>query len=252
MAQRRMFSKSVARTDHFLDMSQSVQNLYFHLGIEADDDGFVSPKMVMRMLGSTSDDLQVLVAKGFVIPFQSGVIVIRHWRENNYIQADRYKASIYPEREKLLIDKSGIYQHEDEYDPQNPDNEPLKRLDTKCIQDVRVGKVRLGKDTTEQSSEIVIVKDEEEKPSRPDRRTSDKLAVFRLFGEEKKPWWIHKHQRDDALALFDAYTIDQLKKAISIARANRDDQFCPKINTPSDLARRMESLLDYKERNRIE
>ena len=140
-----MFSKSVARTDAFLDMSQGTQNLYFHLGIEADDDGFVSPKMIMRMLGSTTDDLKTLVVKGFVIPFESGVIVIRHWRENNYIQSDRYKPSLHIEREKLLIDDNGLYQHEDEYDPEKPDNTKLKRLDTKCIQNVRVGEVRLGK-----------------------------------------------------------------------------------------------------------
>ena len=99
--------------------------------------------------------------------------------------------------------------------------------------------------------DIVPDGDEDKKTSKPDNRVNDKLAVFRLFGEEKKPWWIHKQQKVDALALFDSYTLDQLKKAISIAQANRDDQFCPKINTPSDLARRMESLLDYKERNRI-
>lgn len=248
MAQRRMFSKSVARTDHFLDMSQSVQNLYFHLGIEADDDGFVSPKMVMRMLGSTSDDLQVLVAKGFVIPFQSGVIVIRHWRENNYIQADRYKPSIHTEREKLLIDKSGIYQHEDEYDPQNPDNEPLKRLDTKCIQGVRVGKVSVGKDTTERSSDIVIVKDEEEeKPSKPDRRVKEKESVFLLFGG-RQAWWLSKAQRTAALALLDTYGYDQVAKAVSLVKSSKDDPFAPKPTTPSQLVEKWGALLNYKYR----
>ena len=126
-----MFSKSIVRTDAFLDMSQSAQSLYFHLGIEADDDGFVSPKMIMRMLGSTDDDFRVLLGKGFVIRFESGVIVIRHWRENNYIQSDRYKPSVHREREKLLLDDKGFYQSEDEYDPENP--ELLKFLKDKNI-----------------------------------------------------------------------------------------------------------------------
>ena len=97
-----MFSKNVARTDLFLDMSQTAQNLYFHLGIDADDDGFVSPKMIMRMLGSTTDDLRILVAKGFVIPFEDGVIVIRHWRVNNEIRQDRYKETQYKDHKERL------------------------------------------------------------------------------------------------------------------------------------------------------
>jgi hypothetical protein len=102
IAQRRMFSKNVARTDLFLDMSQTVQNLYFHLGIDADDDGFVSPKMIMRMLGSTTDDLRILIAKGFVIAFEDGVIVIRHWRVN-------YKEMLYKDHKEKLGLNNGIY-----------------------------------------------------------------------------------------------------------------------------------------------
>jgi len=171
MAQRRMFSKNVARTDQFLDMPPSTQNLYFHLGLEADDDGFVSPKMIMRMLGSTQDDYSVLVAKGFIIPFQSGVIVIRHWRVNNELKSDRYKPSIQNERKLLLIDEKNIYQHEEEYDPNGTkeDIEQLKRLpintnvskmDTKCFQDVSVGKVSIGKYSKGKYSDIDTLTDE--------------------------------------------------------------------------------------------
>jgi hypothetical protein len=135
-------------------MSQTAQNLYFHLGIDADDDGFVSPKMVMRLLGSTSDDLNALIGRGFIIPFQSGVIVIRHWRENNYIQADRYKPSIHiNERNKLLIDTHGIYQLEDDYESNNAVNSiGLRRLYTTCIQDVHVGKDSIGKDSIDNTN----------------------------------------------------------------------------------------------------
>ncbi len=114
MANRRMFSKSIIKTDLFLDMSQTAQNLYFHLGMEADDDGFVSPKMVMRLLGSTEDDLKVLKVKGFVIPFESGVIVIRHWKQNNYIQSDRYQPTIYQNEFKLACEDN-VYNLDTQY-----------------------------------------------------------------------------------------------------------------------------------------
>jgi len=78
-----MFSRSIVRTDAFLEMPLPAQSLYFHLGMEADDDGFVNPKMIMRTLGSSEDDLKVLLGKRFLIPFEIGVIVIRHWKENN-------------------------------------------------------------------------------------------------------------------------------------------------------------------------
>lgn len=114
MANRRMFSKTIVKTDAFLDMSQTAQNLYFHLGMEADDDGFVSPKMVMRLLGSTEDDFKVLVVKGFLIPFESGVIVIRHWKQNNYIQSDRYQPTIYQNEFKLACEDN-VYNLDTQY-----------------------------------------------------------------------------------------------------------------------------------------
>jgi hypothetical protein len=88
-----MFNKNVARTDLFLDMSQTAQNLYFHLGIDADDDGFVSPKMVMRMLGSTTDDLPILIAKGFVIPFEDADGARPAWRSTELVSRWRAGAA---------------------------------------------------------------------------------------------------------------------------------------------------------------
>ena len=91
MAQRRMFSLKIVDTDAFLDMPQSSQLLYFHLSMRADDDGFVSnPKKIMRIIGSNEDDLKVLFTKRFVLPFESGICVIKHWKIHNYIQNDRY------------------------------------------------------------------------------------------------------------------------------------------------------------------
>ena len=90
MAERRMFSKSVIDSDPFLDMPAEAQLLYFHLSMRADDDGFITPKKVMRLIGAHDDAMKILIAKRFVIPFESGVVVIRHWRVNNFLRNDRY------------------------------------------------------------------------------------------------------------------------------------------------------------------
>lgn len=142
MAQRRMFSLKVIDTDEFLDMPTSSRLLYYDLSMRADDDGFVSaPKKVLRMTGASIDDLKILTSKGFLIPFESGVCVIKHWRIHNYIQKDRYTQTMYKEEfSKLKTAENGDYE----------------LLDTKCIQ---VGhemdtQVRLGKDRLEEELEI--------------------------------------------------------------------------------------------------
>lgn len=105
-----MFSPSVVSTDVFLDMPISTQALYFHLGMGADDDGFVGPKRIMRMIGASEDDLKILTVKKFVIPFESGVIVIRHWKVNNLIRKDWYRPSTYTDEKRLIrFDESGTY-----------------------------------------------------------------------------------------------------------------------------------------------
>lgn len=146
MANRRMFSLDIIDTDMFLDMSPSAQSLYFHLGMRADDDGFVSsPKRITNSVSSTIDDLKLLVSKGFIVPFESGVCVIRHWKLNNYIQKDRYKETRYfKELQSLDVLSNG------EYRLISAENQTLY---TECIQDVskvdtqvRLG---LGKDSKE-------------------------------------------------------------------------------------------------------
>lgn len=109
MANRRMFSKEIVGSDQFLDMPVSSRELYFQLGMEADDDGFVSPKKILRMIGATIDDIRNLGEKGFIIPFESGVVVIRHWKQNNYLRSDRYKPTLYQEEYKLAC-KDLVYQ----------------------------------------------------------------------------------------------------------------------------------------------
>ena len=98
MAERKILAKTIIDSDAFLDMSLSTQALYFHLSMRADDDGFVNnPKKIQRMIGSGDDEMKMLIAKKFIIPFDSGVCVIKHWRIHNYIQKDRYKETVYKE-----------------------------------------------------------------------------------------------------------------------------------------------------------
>lgn len=111
MAQKRMFDKSIVKCDDFIEMPDSTQNLYFHLSMEADDDGFVDNwKSIMRMTGKKEDDLKILIAKQFIIPFESGVIVIKHWRINNYLRKDRYNPTKYiDEKAQLDIGANEVY-----------------------------------------------------------------------------------------------------------------------------------------------
>jgi len=111
MAERRMFAKTIIDSDAFLDMPMSSQNLYFHLSMRADDDGFINnPKKVQRMLGASDDDLKILIAKSFIITFDSGIIVIKHWRISNYLRSDRYKPTVYnDEKLQLEIKDNGAY-----------------------------------------------------------------------------------------------------------------------------------------------
>ena len=111
MAQKRMFSKLITNSDEFLSLPDSSQVLYFHLSMNADDDGFVNNcKSIIRMTGTKEDDLKLLIAKMFIIPFETGIIVIRHWRINNYLQKDRIKPTIYQdEYNKLNIESDGVY-----------------------------------------------------------------------------------------------------------------------------------------------
>lgn len=109
MAQKRMFDKGLIETDSFMDMPMPTKALYFLLGMEADDEGFVSPNRVMRIYGGNADDLKVLIAKGFVIQFESGVIVITDWKKNNWLDSRRIKETVHQAEKKLLGESKEKY-----------------------------------------------------------------------------------------------------------------------------------------------
>ena len=134
MAKKRMFSLDIIDTDLFMDMPQTSRLLYYELCMRADDDGFVaSPKKIMKMVGCNEDDFRILIGKQFVIPFDTGIVVIKHWKIHNYIQKDRYKETIYTEeKSELTQEKNGVY--------------------TKCIQNGYTDKISIDKNRLDKNS----------------------------------------------------------------------------------------------------
>lgn len=127
MAEKRMFALTIVDSDAFLDMGLGSQALYFALGMRSDDEGMVNnPRKIARMIGASEDDLRVLIAKRFIIPFDSGVIVIKHWKVNNYIQKDRFHPTVYQEERAMLqVKDNGVY---------TLTQQSVYNLDTNCIQ----------------------------------------------------------------------------------------------------------------------
>ncbi len=150
-----MFSLKIIDTDIFLDMPLSTQALYFHLSLRADDDGFIgNHKKIMRMIGAAEDDMRILIAKQLLIPFDSGVCVIKHWRVHNYIQKDRYNPTFYKFEKSMLVEVDNTYEKLE----QTECIQDVYNMDTKCIQDVSEVdtqvRLEIGKDRLEIELEL--------------------------------------------------------------------------------------------------
>ena len=222
MAQRRMFSLKVIDTDEFMDMPQTTQLLYYNLALRADDDGFVAnPKRIIKMTGSNDDDMKVLIAKKYVIPFENGVCVIRHWRIHNYIQADRYTETEYiKEKENLALIK-GKYEHKN-----------------KCIQDVskldtqdRLGKDRLGK------SKVISYTPKDLELSK---------LLYELIKENNPAWYVKPNWdtwADDIRKLreIDNRTYEQIE--FMIKWCQQDDFWKQNILSPTKLRKQFNNLV---------
>lgn len=187
MANKRMFCLDIVNSDAFLDMPLSAQALYFHLGMRADDDGFIgNPKSIQRLAGASQEDLMLLITKRFLIAFDNGVIAIKHWRMNNYIQKDRKKDTVYLELlNSLEVKENGSYTEK-------------KKMDTVCIQDVSemdsqnsIDKISIDKDSIEidnscssvdEASEFFekIWKEYPNKKGKTQVKASHKKALFKI------------------------------------------------------------------------
>ena len=158
MAERRMFAKTIIDSDAFLDMPLSTQALYFHLSMRADDEGFVGkPKKIMRMIGASEDDLKILIMKRYILTFDSGIVVIKHWKIHNYIQNDRLKETTYLE-EKALLSLDG------------------KKAYTECVQDVSILEAQdsIGKESIDKDS----IKKEKSKKKRFEPPTLEQVTEY--------------------------------------------------------------------------
>ena len=185
MAERRMFAKTIIDSDAFLEMPISARLLYYDLSMRADDDGFVnSPKKIMKFVGATNDDMNILIARKFVIAFDNGIVVIKHWRIHNYIQNDRYKETPYKELKNMLI-----------YD----ENKAYKLVENnQCIQSgyTMDTQVRLGKDSIDKNKE-------------------DIYEVLQTFKSNLTPT-----DYEMINEVIDKYSLEQFKEAIEISKSN--------------------------------
>ena len=181
MAKRRMVSLDIVDTDKFLEMPTSTQCLYFHLLMRADDDGFVdSPKKIGKIVNCSDDDLKLLILKQFIIPFDSGVCVIKDWRIHNYIQSDRYKETLYlKEKSNLKLEDNNMY--------------------TLCIQNGDTGKVSIGKNSIDNNKETISFKKptiEDIKNYCNERKNTINPNNFYDFYESKN-WFVGRNKMKD-------------------------------------------------------
>lgn len=242
MAQRRMFSRKITESDQFLDMPMSSQSLYFHINMQADDDGFVgNVKTIKRMIGASDDDLKLLINKQFLIPFDTGIVVIRDWKIHNYIQKDRYTETFY-KHEKAMLETTN--------------NKQYQVMDTKCIQDVSSmdTQVRLGKDRLEIEKEIDIERDKD--------ILSDKVELPIPYKEitdylNKKAETNYRHTGKKTQTLIktrysEGFNLDDFKKVIDI-KVNEwlNDKSMNKYLRPETLfGTKFESYLNQKQKVR--
>lgn len=229
MAQRRMFSLKIVSSDAFLDMPTSSRELYFQLGMYADDDGFVNPKKIVRMIGASDDDIKVLIGKRFLLPFENGVVVIKHWLINNLIRKDFYQETIYLDQKKILeVKENKAY---------TDCKQNVNNLDTQY----RLGKDSIGKDnnTDEQGSSAMIPL---------------VIEMFISINPACKNFYGNKTQRKACSDLIDAYGFEEVKNCIAnvLPRTNGADYF-PTITTPVQLRDKWVSLKSAvaKKKNKV-
>ena len=236
MAQRRMFSRKITESDQFLDMPMSSQVLYFHINMQADDDGFVgNVKMIKRMIGASDDDLRLLITKEFLIPFESGVVVIKDWKIHNYIRNDRYNETFYKLEKSLLeLDENNSYQVGMTSGIPNG-----YQMDTQ----VRLGKDRLGKDKKDIPPAV------ENKPQKTKHKHGEFDNVL-LTDDEltklKERFPNDLQQRIERLSDYVASTGKAYKShyATIISWAKKDTVEKPKKQVNSDWEKEMQELME--------
>lgn len=250
-----MFSLKVIDTDLFMDMPQTTQLLYFNLAMRADDDGFISnPKKILRLSGCSDDDMKILVAKQFLIPFESGVCVIRHWRVHNIIRQDRYQETECSEERKMLTEKEGKYLL-------NLANVIPSGNQAATKRQPRLGKDRLGEDRSGESKQEAAQSAAEagddpkngvKQAPRPDQDIVDIIDEFRKSGLNPHIKFGLKGHRDAAAELARCYGIGKALQLVRFAAQAAGRPYAPLITTPRQLLDKYGALQAFAARIKVE
>ena len=187
MSERRMFAKTIIDSDAFLDMPLSTQALYFHLSMRADDEGFINnPKKIQRMIGASDDDMKVLLAKNFIIAFESGVIVIKHWKIHNYIRGDRLVKTVYAdERAMLELKENGAYTIAGDIMPSH-----VSQVSVTCQSSDSIGKDSIGKDRIDKNKSKRFTPPTLEEVKEYAHQRGDKVDAVKFFEYYTEGNWI--------------------------------------------------------------
>ena len=240
-----MFSKDITGSDAFLEMPASSQALYFHLGMEADDDGFIgNPKKVMRVLGVNDDDLKILLSKRFLLLFKSGVIVVKHHRINNKWDKYNCRRTVYmDEFSQLNIKENRAYTLDKTQGiPVLSDNSLTTVL---RIEENRIDKNRINTSVAVAPQVEVVPETEEIRNPRAPKKFPHSKEVFSWFPTPEPSWTINTTELKHAELLW-ARGEAKVKGALTFIKKHRGEDFLPKVTKPSDLERKWNDLAEYK------
>lgn len=227
-----MFSPDIVCSEEFLEMPPSSRELYFQLGMRADDDGFVQPKAIIRAIDAKEDDLRVLISKRFVLPFDAGVVVVKHWLIHNMIRLDRYRPTRFEkEKNTLFIKENKAY-------TTNPSKGRKLLATTGCqvvakrLPQVRLGKDRIGKRDTNTATD---------KPLH-DVLGAEVIKAFEEINPAVKRMYGNKTQRGACDDLLREYGLERVLKVVAFVKKVRGQEYYPTITTPVQLFQKWAAL----------
>ena len=237
MAQKRMFDRAIIDTDRFMDLPMSAKAMYFLLGMEADDEGFVSYKKVLRIHGGNEDDVKLLTAKNFLIHFPSGVVVVTDWNSNNWLDSRRVRPTVYQsEKSMLTLTNDKIYVLSDGLAMVKPEERSIEESNSE-----------------QSSQEYVIVSLDEKEKRPPTAKYPNAPAITALFKEilgiAPLNWKTNRTQLIASENLFTERGIEKVRNALNFYIENKDKEYCPEILSPYDLDTKWTKLSGFKRKS---
>ena len=246
MATKRMFSKDVVGSDAFLDMPVSSQLLYFHLGMEADDDGFIgNPKKILRFIGASDDDLKILLSKKFILLFSSGVVVVKHHRINNNWDKHNCKRTVYLEEfEKLNIKENRAYTLDKTQGLPAQSEFSLTSVWFQSLEENRIKENRIEENTKYPAPRSTTLKTKTKKETQFNPLGADVIKLFENVDPKNKTYYQNKTQRGACDFLLQEYGLSEIEKRISVLKKTNTLAYFPRITCPNDLKEKWVKLND--------